>query len=166
MTAPAVAAAARGAVGLVPKFICRGKEIVKYAAPSAQTAKKAKGIGSKIVGGLGVAGGAFGVYELLALLADAVKGDEPTPQRESRSAGYQQTLMDMLEPSSGEDIQRSEFLRRLANQQEQTGFERPMEPSADLRALLQQQDMDELFRARQKVKPGLREAYARAGLMP
>jgi len=41
-----------------------------------------------------------------------------------------------------------------------------MEPSADLRALLQQQNMDELFRARQKVKPGLREAYARAGLMP
>ena len=161
-----VGAVARGATALAPKFVSKGKEIVKYAAPSAETAKKARGLGSKVMSGLGVAGGAFGVYELLALLADAVKGDEPTPQRESRSAGYQQTLMDMLEPSSGEDIRRSEFLRRLANQQEQTGYERPMEPSADLRALLQQQNMDELFRARQKVKPGLREAYARAGLMP
>lgn len=151
---------------LAPKFVGKGKEIVKYAAPSAEAAKKARGFGSKAMSVLGAAGGAFAAYEVLAMLADLIKGDEPTPQRESRSAGYQQTLMDMMEPSSGEDIRRSEFLRRLANQQEQTGYERPMEPSADLRALLQQQDMDELFRARQKVKPGLREAYARAGLMP
>jgi len=151
---------------LAPKFVDRSKAIVPYVA--GKIGKKPMSYGGKALSALGVGAGLFTVYDIIASLL----GGEGQPEAfaegttESRTSRYEQTLQDILEPSLSEELERSSFLENLAGAQQRTGFEDAPEISSDLRALLQGAEMDKVFKSRQKVNPSLREAYARAGLLP
>ena len=121
-----------------------------------------------LLGRLGLIGGGIGtgllVLDLLKLLKG--QGEETQVQRRllRENAGMNQAsiLAGALKPDMGERLNTSSKLRQLAAMGQKSG----LGPSDELKNLLSSQDFANIMRMRQKAsKPGLQEAYARAGLI-
>jgi len=124
--------------------------------------KMAGGIGSKLLYGAGALGTALMAVDLLMMLKGAASDEGPSVAR--RGAGNE--IADLLQagqtPSTTQQLRRSQDLSRQALNYAPY----QMGVSRDLQELVGAQQVRELARLRQRSKPGLQEAYARAGLLP
>lgn len=119
-------------------------------------------LGSKLLVGGGTLGTGLVLLDLLGMLRSASEDDTRSTLRRQSLGNYERSMGAMVGDNLEDRLERSRALRRTAT--------RNMAPSGpglspELRALLSEQQMAGLARARQRSLPTAQEAYAKYGVM-
>ena len=125
------------------------------AAAAATVPAKLSGLG-KVLGPIGLA---LMAYDLFSNVGEARRKPIEYRLGEIRKSGDE--LLSLLQPSSRTSVSESRALRDIA---EAGGRSGPIMPSQELMTLVEGQQ-ETLARLKQRVKPTMSEAYARAGLL-
>lgn len=117
-------------------------------------------LGSKFLIGGGILGTGLMALDLLSMLKDSATDDTYKQLRTGSGSEFASSLAAVSGPREGDRLKIAQGLRRRAE------MNRTVNPrvSSDLRALIEDRQIQELAGAGQSIKPSIREAYARMGL--
>jgi len=123
--------------------------------------KVAGRLGSKLLVGGGLLGTGLMVADVIQMLIAGSKDPSYERLRASNSGDFESALRSATGPRDRDRLESSQMLRRHA------GHNSSIRPrmSSELRRLIDAGQAQELGQIKQQMKPGIREAYARMGLV-